>query len=84
MAELQLHDVPEELVRRVETMDADVRKAVEAETVQFLEGAVARRPQHGQGRSQREIFDEMLRERVFPPPGTPTAAEIIREGRDER
>jgi hypothetical protein len=85
MAELHLENVPEELYRGLEQLAEADQLPVAEETLRLLREAI-RRKQASEPppviRSQREILDEIIRNRVTAPPGSPTSAEMIREDRD--
>ena len=84
MAELLLPNVPDVLIRRFEELAKADDVPVATKTVRLLETAVRSRPIAAQGAELGAMLRSIERNRVVPPPGTPDAVELLREGRDER
>lgn len=89
MPELVLSDVPDDLYRRIEQLAATDRLPVPEATLRLLREAVGRMPSEGgsadpttPARTQREILDEIIRNRITPAPGTPDSVEMLREDRN--
>jgi antitoxin FitA len=78
--DLHLESVPEELYRRIEQLAAAEHVPLTEEALRLLQDAVTRKPAHS-ARSQREILDNIVRNRYAPIPGTPDSVELLREDR---
>ncbi len=86
MAELHLENVPEDLLWRMEQLAAVEKVPLAEEALRLLHEAVAHKQQGNgglaAGRSQREILDEIIRNRYQPAPGTPDSVELLGEDRN--
>lgn len=79
MATLHVRNVPDDLYEKVRQWAKNERRSLSAEVIAILERAT----ENEELRARRaRILEEIRRERFTPPPGTPTAEEMIREDRD--
>jgi predicted transcriptional regulator len=81
MATLHLHNVPEDLVQRIERLAKRSRQSPEATVVQLLEEAVPRDLAE-ERKHVREILDRIRQNPIVPTPGTPDSVELLREDRN--
>lgn len=88
MSVLHLENVPDDLYHRIEQLAEADQVPLPEETLRLLQEAVARKPAGVMqpvalaGRSQREILDEIIRNRYTPAPGMPDSVELLREDRN--
>lgn len=80
MATLYVRDVPSDLYERLRQQAASSRRSLSAETIELLRRSLSPRP----GVSLEQFLEDADRIRAEHTlsPGSPTAAELIREDRD--
>jgi plasmid stability protein len=79
MVRLRVGSVPEELYVELRCSAASNGRSLSAEVIDLLQLALeTRRRQAAQARALEELY----RHRIKPPPGYPTAEELVREDRD--
>ena len=85
MAILHLENVPAELYGRIEQLACADRLSPAEEAVRLLHDAVRQKlPGNGgpsPGLSQREIIEDIIRNRFRLQPGTPSVVDMLREDR---
>ncbi|NQT51129.1 Arc family DNA-binding protein [bacterium] len=79
MGTLHVRNVPKRVHDRLRKMAKEQRRSLTAEVIAILERATANEALRAR---RARILDEIRRERFTPPPGTPTAEEMIREDRE--
>jgi plasmid stability protein len=80
MPTLYVRDVPSELYERLRREAASARRSLSAETIELLRRSLA--PAHGISLEQLLQGADRIRAQHSLPPGSPTAAELIREDRE--
>jgi hypothetical protein len=81
MGVLHVDNVPEDLLRRIETLAKRERQSPEDTIVQLLEQAVPH--DMSDARKQvRDILDRIRQHPIVPSPGTPDSVELLREDRN--
>lgn len=80
MPTLYVRDVPSELYERLRREAAAARRSLGAETIELLRRSLS--PSHGVSLEQLLQGADRIRAQHSLPPGSPTAAELIREDRE--
>ncbi|TMC48531.1 MAG: Arc family DNA-binding protein, partial [Chloroflexi bacterium] len=81
MAVLHVRDIPEALYERMQRIARSHGRTLSAEVIALFEQAVQRERAR---REQARLLRRIRQDRWTPPPGTPDAAELLRQVRDER
>ena len=81
MAVLHVRDIPEALYERMQRIARSHGRTLSAEVIALFEQAVQRERAR---REQARLLRHIRQDRWTPPPGTPDAAELLRQVRDER
>ncbi len=77
MATLHVRNIPERLYDSIRTRAGERERSISSEVIRLLERAVrSDRP------GVRELLDEIESDRPVAKPGTPSAADIVREDRE--
>ncbi len=80
MATLHLHNVPDDLLRRIERLAERARQTPETTIVHLLEQAVPHDTSDAR-KHVRDILDRIRQNPIVPTPGTPDSVELLREDR---
>jgi plasmid stability protein len=80
MPTLYVRGVPSELYERLRREAASARRSLGAETIELLRRSLS--PSHGVSLEQLLQGADRIRTQHSLPPGSPTAAELIREDRE--
>ena len=84
MPSLLVPDLPMDLYRQIEKRSEAEHLPMDETVLRLLQNGLSQpaTPPKKDQRTQQEILDNILRNRITPPPGTPDSVEMLREDRN--
>jgi uncharacterized protein involved in propanediol utilization len=79
MPKLELQDIPEGMLKRLEELASQQRLTTSEEAIRLLERALREEKEKDGGRLA--AVEQIWSARLTPPPGTPSVVELVREDR---
>ncbi|HUT36776.1 MAG TPA: hypothetical protein VNE39_25065 [Planctomycetota bacterium] len=78
MGNLNVRDVPEQMHNELRHLARAERRSLRAEVIELLDGALALKRERAR---VSQLLDDIRRNRITLPPGSPTTDEMLREDR---